>query len=1106
MGNSKRIISLFLTVLMVLTSVPFTAFSVDGCAHEWDAGVVSIEATCTQDGEATYTCGLCNGTKTETIPALGHDFDETIEENVTIVLETCTQDGSKTVKCSRCDETKVTVLEKTGHTPVIDAKVDPTCTATGLTEGSHCSVCDAVLTAQDVIAVLGHDFDETIEENVTIVPATCTQDGSKTVNCSRCDETKVTVLEKTGHTPATDAKVDPTCTATGLTEGSHCSVCGEVLTAQDVIAVLGHDFDDSIEENVTVVPATCTQDGSKTVKCSRCDETEVTVLEKTGHTSVIDAKVDPTCTATGLTEGSHCSVCDAVLTAQDVIAALGHDFDETIEENVTIVPAMCTQDGSKTVKCSRCDATNVTVLTQSGHVEYSDPVWTWTADLESGSAVATFTCLKDDDVQTPEVTVTSAVTKAPTCTETGVLTYTAKTTFRDVEYTDTYDVVIPATGHEEYSAPVWTWTADLESGSAVATFTCLKDDDVQTPEVTVTSEVTLAPTCTGTGVLTYTAKTTFRDVEYTDTYDVVIPATTHLEYSGPVWTWEGDENGATAVATFTCLEGDDVQTPEVTITDEITTEPTCTQTGVKTYTAVVTFRDVEYTDAYDVVASATGHVEYSAPVWSWTADLESGSAVATFTCLKDDDVQTLEVTVTSEVTLAPTCTQTGILTYTAKTTFRDVEYTDTYDVVIPATTHLEYSGPVWTWEGDENGATAEAAFTCLEGDDVQKPEVTITDEITKEPTCTQTGIKTYTAVVTFRDVEYTDTYDVVASATGHVEYADPVWNWNESKKGVVTVDVSFTCLKEDDIQTPEITVTDAITTEPTCVLTGIRTYTAVTVFRGVEYVSTYDQVVAAKGHKKVVTIQPQVATCTEPGHTAEVMCTVCNEVLNPCEPVPAAGHNTYARIKAKAATCTEDGRTAELKCLTCGTITQVSEVIPATGHDYQIEKVVDRTCTTEGYTVYTCANCRDTYNANIVLPTGHNYIVTEDVAATCTTGGYKRYSCTNCGDTYTDDVVEALGHDIIIHLARPSTCIEKGWDEYQTCSRCDYNTFHELELVDHKDINRDGACDVCKLQMSCGHVCHYDNFIGKLYRFFYSLATKLTGKEHKCCPDMELMF
>ena len=458
------------------------------------------------------------------------------------------------------------------------------------------------------------------------------------------------------------------------------------------------------------------------------------------------------------------------------------------------------------------------------------------------------------------------------------------------------------------------------------------------------------------------------------------------------------------------------------------------------------------------------------------------------------------------MTLAPTCTRTGVLTYTAKTTFRDVEYTDTYDVVIPATTHLEYSGPVWTWEGDENGATAEAAFTCLEGDDIQNPEVTITDEITTEPTCTQTGIKTYTAVVTFRDVEYTDTYDVVASATGHVEYADPVWNWNESKKGVVTVDVSFTCLKEDDIQAPEVTVTDAITTEPTCVLTGIRTYTAVTVFRGVEYVSTYDQVVAAKGHKKVVTIQPQVATCTEPGHTAEVMCTVCNEVLNPCEPVPAAGHNTYARIKAKAATCTEDGRTAELKCLTCGTITQVSEVIPATGHDYQIEKVVDRTCTTEGYTVYTCANCRDTYNANIVLPTGHNYIVTEDVAATCTTGGYKRYSCTNCGDTYTDDVVEALGHDIIIHLARPSTCIEKGWDEYQTCSRCDYNTFHELELVDHKDINRDGICDVCKLQMSCGHVCHYDNFIGKLYRFFYSLATKLTGKEHKCCPDMELLF
>ena len=58
----------------------------------------------------------------------------------------------------------------------------------------------------------------------------------------------------------------------------------------------------------------------------------------------------------------------------------------------------------------------------------------------------------------------------------------------------------------------------------------------------------------------------------------------------------------------------------------------------------------------------------------------------------------------------------------------------------------------------------------------------------------------------------------------------------------------------------------------------------------------------------------------------------------------------------------------------------------------------------------------------------------------------------------------------------------------------------------HVDADGDGNCDVCGLHMSCGHVCHYDNFIGKLYRFFYSLATKLTGKEHKCCPDMDLMF
>jgi len=56
-----------------------------------------------------------------------------------------------------------------------------------------------------------------------------------------------------GHTEVTDARVEPTCTKTGLTEGKHCSACGEVLVAQEIIPLLGHEFADGI----------CTRCGSK---------------------------------------------------------------------------------------------------------------------------------------------------------------------------------------------------------------------------------------------------------------------------------------------------------------------------------------------------------------------------------------------------------------------------------------------------------------------------------------------------------------------------------------------------------------------------------------------------------------------------------------------------------------------------------------------------------------------------------------------------------------------------------------------------------------------------------------------------------------------------
>ena len=255
--------------------------------HSWNEGEITTSPTCENAGVKTYTCTVCNATKTEAIDATGHTPVEVAEKPAT-----CTEAGHTAgTKCSVCDAilSGMEEIPATGHTEVIDAAKAPTCTETGLTEGKHCSVCNTVLVAQEEIPAKGHT--EVIDP---AVEPTCTEPGkTEGKHCSVCNEIIVaqTEIPAKGHTEVIDAAKAPTCTEPGLTEGKHCSVCNEVIVKQEVIPATGHK-----PEIRNAVEATLTTPGyTGDTYCSVCNELlkQGEEIPKTGAhiTWVIDGKV-----------------------------------------------------------------------------------------------------------------------------------------------------------------------------------------------------------------------------------------------------------------------------------------------------------------------------------------------------------------------------------------------------------------------------------------------------------------------------------------------------------------------------------------------------------------------------------------------------------------------------------------------------------------------------------------------------------------------------------------------------------------------------------------------------------------------------------------------
>lgn len=262
-------------------------------------------------------------------------------------------------------------------------------------------------------------------------------------------------------------------------------------------------------------------------------------------------------------------------------------------------------------------------------------------------------------------------------------------------------------------------------------------------------------------------------------------------------------------------------------------------------------------------------------------------------------------------------------------------------------------------------------------------------EITKEPTQTATGIKTYTC----KTCHKTRT-ETIPMLKGH--------HWD---KGTVTK-------------------------EPTCTEPGEMTYHCT----DEDCNESYTETIKATGHQHTKLINKKDATCEEKGYSGDTYCEDCKQIIKTGKAINPTGHEWDKGTVKKAATCESEG-IREYTCNTCKKTKE--ETIASTGHTKtEIRNKKAATCKEEGYTGDTyCVTCgKKLASGETIAKTDHDWTITE-TEATCEHDGMKTYTCDICGTTKSEPI-KASGHKFGAWTTTKEADVFSKEEQKRTCSIC----------------------------------------------------------------------